>query len=166
MTRFEKVSFEQYRKDAGGDKAEYEGIRLPERGTRLSAGYDFFAPREICLSPGEALTVFTGVRARLEDDLFLSVYPRSGLGFRYQLGLANTVGIIDADYYSAKNEGHIAIRLANRGNETVCLPEGKAFAQGILQKYFLTDDDAASGAREGGFGSTDEEKNGAKSFLK
>lgn len=155
MTRFEKVSFEQYSTDAGGDKAEYERIRLPARATKFSAGYDFFAPREIALAPGKAVTVFTGVRMRMEERLFLAIYPRSGLGFKFQLCLANTVGIVDADYYFAKNEGHIAIRLVNRGEEAVCLPEGKAFAQGILQRYLLTDDDAASGAREGGFGSTD-----------
>lgn len=164
MIRFEKVSYEQYKADIfhpeiqteDENQTEYEHIRLPARSTRCSAGYDFFAPRRIILLPGDSLTVHTGIRVILEENMFLGLYPRSGLGFKYQMGLANTVGIVDADYCQAKNEGHIAIKLVNRGNDALDIPAGKAFAQGIIQKYYITDDDSASGLREGGFGSTDQ----------
>ena len=163
MIRFEKVSYAQYKKDCfhpetqteEENRREYDAIPLPARGTKKSAGYDFYAPRRILLLPGDALTVHTGIRILLEDDLFLGVYPRSGLGFKYRMGLANTVGIIDADYSHAENEGHIAIKLVNNGLDALDIPKGKAFAQGIIQKYYLTDDDSASAERIGGFGSTD-----------
>ena len=84
----------------------------------------------------------------------LKVYPRSGLGFKYQLGLANTVGIIDSDYCNSDNEGHIQIKLVNRGDKTVELPQESAFAQGIISKYYACDNDTTTATRNGGFGST------------
>ena len=60
------------------------------------------------MKPGQALTpIPTGIRARIREDYVLMLYPRSSLGFKYRLQLNNTVGVIDADYYNATNEGHI-----------------------------------------------------------
>ena len=85
---------------------------------------------------------------------YLAIYPRSGLGFKYQLHLANTVGIIDADYSSSDNEGHMWIKLVNGGNKELTILPGEAIAQGIIQTFCLTDDDNTDGIRNGGFGST------------
>ena len=128
---------------------------LPRRATAGSAGYDFFAPAEISLAPGESVTVDTGVRCRMDSRYVLLLFPRSSLGFRYRLALDNTVGVIDADYYFADNLGHIRIRLTNGGGKPLCIPAGQAFAQGVFVPYGLTEDDVSDGRRTGGFGSTD-----------
>ena len=160
MNKFEKVSFEQYAKLSIGDdvdiRNEYDNIKLPKRATIGSAGYDFFAPFGFKLEVGETIKIPTGIRVLLDDDKFLAIYPRSGLGFKYRIQLDNTVGIIDSDYSQSDNEGHIFIKLTNDGktNKSIHINSGDAIAQGIIQQYFITEDDAATGRRNGGFGST------------
>ena len=78
------------------------------------------------------------------------------MGFKYRLQLNNTVGIIDSDYFSSSNEGHIYIKITNDSNENkiVSIKEGEGFAQGIFLPFGITIDDDASEIRDGGFGST------------
>lgn len=152
QAKFQKVSFNQFKDH--GDKQTYEDIKLPKRATRSSAGYDFFAPTDIVFDAGQTVTVATGIRAIMPNDFFLMIVPRSGLGFKYKLRLNNTVGIIDADYKDATNEGHIFIRLTNESDKRLEIAKGEAFAQGILLQYFTTADDDASELRQGGLGST------------
>ena len=159
VAKFEKVSFEQFKKDwdLDGDAVSvYEQIKLPARATAGSAGYDFFAPCEIKLAPGETVKIPTGIRAKIDDGYVLSLYPRSGLGFKFRLQLNNTVGIIDSDYYNSDNEGHIFCKITNDSNEgkTINVKAGDGFCQGIFSEYFVTYDDIADGVRNGGFGST------------
>lgn len=92
----------------------------------------------------------------MEEDIVLSLYPRSGLGFKFKMQLYNTVGIIDADYYNAKNEGHIQIKITNDNNEnkTLTLSGGDSFAQGVFTEFLITYDDEVTNERVGGFGST------------
>lgn len=180
VAKFEKVSFEQFRKDFwdcfskvdmanvmgmipdenGFDTAirkVYDAIKLPKRGTAGSAGYDFFAPVKIKLAPGQTEKIPTGIRCRIDNDWVLKCYPRSGLGFKYRMQLNNTVGIIDSDYYGANNEGHIMAKITNDTNDgkTVEVENGKGFMQGIFVEYGITEDDDANGIRTGGFGHTD-----------
>lgn len=160
MNNFYKVHFEQYVKDVGGDAdltQEYKAIKLPARATKFSAGYDIFSPCAFSLEPGESIKLPLGIGVELDDDKFLAIYPRSGLGFKYKLQLDNTVGVIDADYANSDNEGHIWIKLTNdtRESKKLEIEAGQAIAQGIIQQYFLTVDDAVSTTRNGGFGSTD-----------
>ena len=126
IAKFEKVSFEQFKKDWQGEHPQdteevireiYDGIRLPKRATAGSAGYDFFAPAAFTLKPGEMTKILTGIRARIDDGWVLKLYPRSGLGFKFRLQLNNTVGIIDSDYYGSDNEGHIQVKLTNDSRE-------------------------------------------------
>lgn len=165
IAKFHKVSearfVEDWKETFGEVSAEevqeiYEGISLPVRATAGSAGYDFFAPVEITLQPGETVKIPTGIRVEMEQDWVLKCYPRSGLGFKYRLQLNNTVGIIDSDYFYSDNEGHIFAKLTNDTNEgkTLVIPAGTGFMQGIFVEYGITVDDAAEGVRNGGFGST------------
>ena len=165
IAKFYKVSFQQFQEgwtDTFGpeDKSRiqeiYDGIRLPARATKGSAGYDFFAPAAFTLKPGETVKIPTGIRAEMEEEWVLKCYPRSGLGFKYRLQLNNTVGIIDSDYFYSDNEGHIFAKITNDTNEgkTVEIPAGTGFMQGIFVEYGITVDDEAEGIRNGGFGST------------
>lgn len=165
IARFEKASFEQFLEGWGDTlgivdrsriKELYDRICLPRRATAGSAGYDFFAPADITLAPGETIKIPTGVRVWMEPEWVLKCYPRSGLGFKYRLQLNNTVGIIDSDYYYSDNEGHIFAKITNDSNEgkTVELKAGEGFMQGIFVEYGITLDDDATEIRNGGFGST------------
>lgn len=133
-----------------------ERIDLPRRATAGSAGYDFFTPAGFELKPGETILLPTGVRARMDEGWVLLLYPRSGLGFKYRLQLNNTVGVIDSDYFGAKNEGHIMLKLTNDSNEgrVLSVRAGEAVAQGVFMPFGVTVDDDATAQREGGFGST------------
>ena len=158
--RFEKVSYDQYASTSNKTDDEllneYNNIRVPRRATVGSAGYDFFAPWSFTLEPGQTVKIPSGIRVILDNDKVLQCYPRSGLGFKYRLQLDNCVGIIDADYAYSDNEGHIFFKMTNdsRDGKAVVINCGDAFAQGIISQYFITDDDDASGIRNGGFGST------------
>ena len=158
IAKFEKVSLAQFKEGCKQPEPEkiYEGIKLPHRATAGSAGYDFFAPYDITLAPGETVKIPTGIRALIENGWVLKIYPRSGLGFKFRLQLDNTVGIIDSDYSQSDNEGHIFIKVTNDSKEgkTVEIPAGTGFAQGIFLEYGITVDDDADGIRNGGFGST------------
>ena len=67
IAKFEKVSWEQFYKDwtdtfpsiGTPDEAKikqiYYGINTPKRATKGSAGYDFYAPIEFSLQPGETI---------------------------------------------------------------------------------------------------------------
>ncbi len=162
IAKFYKVSFEEFVKDMSflnlsNDelKTIYDGIILPKRATEYSAGYDFFAPFEIKINTLEKVLVPSGVRCQIEPGYFLSCYPRSGLGCKFKMSLANTVGIIDGDYFNALNEGHIMFTLVNNGDKSINIEKGKGFIQGIFLTYGITFDDDVTEVRSGGFGSTD-----------
>ena len=92
----------------------------------------------------------------MEDGWVLKIYPRSGLGFKYGLELANTVGIIDSDYYDSDNEGHIMIKMSHHLDEYMLpIKQGKGIAQGVFVEFGITEDDDVNEVRNGGFGSTD-----------
>ena len=164
VAKFQKVSYEQfseaYKDTFGGTDDEikgiYDAIELPKRATAGSAGYDFKTPVDIKLEPGQTVKIPTGIRARMDSDWVLMIFPRSGLGFKFRLQLNNTVGVIDSDYYNSDNEGHIFIKITNDSNEgkTVSVAAGGGFAQGVFMPYGITEDDDVTDERNGGFGST------------
>lgn len=157
IAEFLKVSRKLYadvRKNKNND--EYDNIMLPKRATSGSAGYDFFAPYDFTLLPGEGITVPTGIRAKIDEGWAMFIYPRSSLGFKFRLQLDNTVGVIDGDYFNSDNEGHIFIRITNdsKSDKTLIVKAGDAFAQGVFMPYGITVDDEVSAVRNGGVGST------------
>ena len=153
--KFEKVSLEEWQKETNIEL--YNEIKLPQRATKGSAGYDFYSPIDFTLNPQETIKVPTGVRVKIEDGWFLSIFPRSSLGFKYRLRLNNTVGIIDSDYYHALNEGHIFFKITNESTDkVVTIKKGEAFAQGIFIPFGITEDDDVETVRTGGMGSTNQ----------
>ena len=158
VAQFERVSYEQYKSSYEGNELDsiYNDLKLPKRATVGSAGYDFYAPFDIVLKPGETIKIPTGIRVKIEPNYVLKLYPRSGLGFKFRLQLNNTVGVIDSDYFYSDNEGHIYIKMTNDTNEdkVVDVKAGQGIAQGIFMIYGVTEDDDVETIRNGGFGST------------
>ena len=130
--------------------------RIPVRATAGSAGYDFFSPMSFRLVPGDSITVPTGVRCAMNPDWILLIGPKSGKGARFRMMLRNTLGFIDSDYWFSDNEGQIVLKLINDNYEglPIDVAAGDSLVQGIFVPYGVTVDDAAVGARNGGFGST------------
>ena len=154
MRKFEKISEKEYEKVLK-EKCSYDDIKLPVRATAHSAGYDFISPFDFELAPGETIKVPSGIKVCMNEDEFLALLVRSSMGFKYNIRLCNQVGIVDSDYYNnPDNEGHMFIALKNEGEKVFTVNKGDKYAQGIFQKYLITDDDEAQGERLGGFGST------------
>lgn len=145
----------------------FDDISLPKRSTTCSAGYDFYAAesvelpsiwsqiwRLICRKEIEPTIIHTHVKAKMKSNEVLLAFNRSSNPFRGMI-LANGVGVIDADYYSnPDNDGDIGFAFYNLMPWKVLISKGQKIGQGIFMTYRKTEDDSASGSREGGFGST------------
>lgn len=186
VARFEKVSFEEFlaaytpiwietqriiKNIPNGESFGYsedelkkqaleiwEGIELPKRSTKGSAGYDFFFPYGHTEIPaGASLMIPTGIKAYIEPNWVLFEVPRSSLGMNYRIQFDNTIGIIDSDYYNnPKNEGHIFVKITNDSRDGLtCVFETQCkYCQGIFVPFGITYDDDVDTVREGGIGST------------
>lgn len=156
MRYFEKISFNEFKKDIKNDKDLYDNFVLPNRKTSHSAGYDILSLEDIIIHPGEIKKIPTGCKVFMEDDEVLLIVVRSSMGFKYNVRMCNQVGVIDSDYYNnTDNEGHFYIALQNEGDKDFIIHKGDGIAQGIFVKY-LTCDDKVDVKRNGGIGSTNE----------
>ena len=138
---------------------EDKKINLPVRKTAHSAGYDVEAAEDITIpmfTPGCKPTLIpTGLKAYcMEDECYLLLNRSSGpkKGFI----LANSVGLIDSDYYgNPDNDGHFYFAYFNCSDHDIEVKKGDVIGQVVFQKYLVVDNDYAEGVRVGGFGSTD-----------
>ena len=134
-------------------------INLPVRKTKFSAGYDIEAAEDTIIpsfKKGMKPTlVKTGVKAYMGEDEVLILANRSSNPGKKGLILANSIGVIDSDYYgNPDNDGHIMFAFYNIKDEDINIKKGEAIGQGIFQKFLITDNDVTTGKRTGGFGST------------
>lgn len=134
-------------------------INIPVRKTKYSAGYDIEAAEDVIVpsfKKGVKPTLIkTGLKAYMQDDEVLMLYNRSSNPKKKGLILANSVGVVDKDYYGNEdNDGHIMFAFYNIKDEDIEIKKGEAIGQGVFQKYLVVDDDIAEGTRTGGFGST------------
>ena len=156
MRKFEIISINQFNKDFKDIDTKYEDIIIPKRSTKFSAGYDFYMPYDLTIKKNEVVFIPTGIKVMLNSDEFLGIYIRSSLGFKYNLRMCNQVGIIDSDYYNnTSNEGHIFVKLKNEGNNDIILKKYDRYVQGIIQKYYIVDNEKEiEDIRVGGIGSS------------
>lgn len=164
IAKFEKVSFEQFKKDMISQhynytdeymKELYDNIKLPVRATKHSAGYDFFTPFSFTIRRDGSNVIPTGIKCDIKPGWVLKLYPRSGFGNKFGMFLYDTVAVIDGDYYNnIENEGHILIKLSIREGIYEKIQQGIGICQGVFEQYGITEDDNATGVRTGGFGST------------
>ena len=138
---------------------EDKQINLPIRKTKYSAGYDIEAAEDTIIPSfkkgANPTLVKTGLKAYMPEDEMLLLYNRSSNPKKKGLIMANSVGVIDKDYYgNPDNDGHFMFAFYNIKEEDVVIKKGEAIGQAIFQKYLITDDDVATGERVGGFGST------------
>jgi len=162
---FKKISLNQWMLEKPQDvdvkqwMEIYDVIKLPNRKTKHSAGYDIHSPFTFTLEPEETIKVPTGIKAYMEHDEVMYIHIRSSLGFKYKLQLDNVTGIGDSDYFNNEgNEGHYFVKITNFGDKSVTINKGDAFSQAIFHKYLIANNDSFNDGeiRKGGIGSTDE----------
>lgn len=156
MRNFEKISYDQFKKDIKDDIDLYNSYNIPKRSTKKSAGYDFEAIFDFEIKKGEIKKIPLGIKASMNDDEVLLCLVRSSMGFKYNVRLVNQVGVIDSDYYNnIDNEGHMWIKLQNHGENTYIVKKGDKICQGIFTKYLTVDnEEIINQERVSGFGST------------
>lgn len=138
---------------------EDKQINLPVRKTKYSAGYDIEAAEDVVIPSfqkgSNPTLVKTGLKAYMQDDEMLLLYNRSSNPKKKGLIMANSVGVIDKDYYgNPDNDGHFMFAFYNIKDEDITIKKGEAIGQAVFQKYLISDGDIAKGERIGGFGST------------
>ncbi len=149
-------------KTRGFEKAkgfENYDLIMPIRKTKYSAGYDICAAEDCTIPPftfgSKPTLVKTGLKAYMQQDEYLMLCNRSSNPFKKGLVLANSIGIIDADYYgNPDNDGAFAFAFYNFFDKPLGIKKGDVIGQGIFKKFLVTDDDISCGERLGGFGST------------
>ena len=102
-------------------------IPLPTYATSGAAAMDLRAclnaPHTI--SPGETAFIPSGIAINIHDPgLVALLVPRSGLGIKHGIVLANTIGVIDSDY-----QGEIGIGIYNRGTAPYTIEPGERICQ-------------------------------------
>ncbi len=129
--------------------------KMPVRATKNSAGYDIYSPIDIVIEPKSMEMIWTNIKAQFEPDEVLLLCVTSGMG-KHQIMLANTLGVIDSDYYgNVSNDGNLGFRLYNFGDTPYEIKAGDKIGQGIFMKYLTVDNEAEiTSERVGGFGST------------
>lgn len=138
---------------------ENKGINLPVRKTKYSAGYDIEAAEDVVIPSfkkgANPTLVKTGLKAYMKDDEYLMLANRSSNPKKKGLILANSIGVIDKDYYgNIDNDGHFMFAFYNIKEEDVEIKKGEVIGQAMFMPYLVADNDVAEGIREGGFGST------------
>ena len=151
MRKFEYVN----RIISNGFENKVPDFKLPERSTKNSGAYDFYAMEDSIILPGKIEYIPTGVKAKMLDDEILILANRSSNPKKKGYILASGINIIDADYYGCKeNDGEISLIIQNITNKPIKICKGEKTIQGYFTKYYITDDDKSENVRIGGFGST------------
>ena len=128
-------------------------VHIPTRSSEHSAGYDFYADKDYDIAPNEIVKIWTDVKAYMQPNEFLMLDVRSSMGGKYML--ANTIGIVDSDYYeNPDNDGNIGIFLKNISNTPLKIYKGDKIVQAIFMEYLKADNDDTKTKRKGGWGSS------------
>lgn len=160
MRSFEKISFNQFKKDIVDDIELYNSFNLPKRSTKESAGYDFESLIDYILEPDETIKIPLGIKVKLNPGEALLLIVRSSMGFKYNIRMCNQVGLIDQDYYdNPDNEGHMWIKIKNEGSLPFEIKKHDRICQGIIINYLTVDkEEKIEKERTSGIGSTTEVK--------
>lgn len=133
-------------------------IPLPTYATSGSAAMDLRAclAEPLTVNPGQTILVPSGIAISILDPgLVALLLPRSGLGIKHGIVLANTIGVIDSDY-----QGEIGIGIFNRSDLAYTIEPGERICQMLfvpIQQAALTlvEEFSVDSTRgDGGFGHT------------
>lgn len=132
--------------------------KVPVYGSKGAACFDLYAANIIDVTDDNderTVTYGTGLQFEVPEGHVMMVYSRSGHGFKHGITLANSTGVIDADY-----RGEVCVKLRKNGHDIHGMPcVGERIAQAMIipvqQVTFEEADELSDTERgEGGFGST------------
>lgn len=155
---------------------EDKNINIPVRSTRHSAAYDLQAAEDVVIPSIwkvifenakkflsgnteyldiKPTKVFTGLKSYFGEDEVLILANRSSGPAKMGLIMANSIGIVDSDYYNNPgNDGHLMYQYYNFFPTDVSIKKGERIGQAYFQRFLIADNDSAFGVRQGGIGST------------
>ena len=105
---------------------------LPAYETLHAAGMDLRADVDttVTLAPMERKLIPTGLHIELPVSFEAQIRPRSGLAFKYGIGIVNSPGTIDADY-----RGEIKVLLINFSDKDFEINTGDRIAQMVIARH-------------------------------
>jgi dUTP pyrophosphatase len=134
----------------------FEDVQIPERQTKMSAGYDLYSycPGGMEIVPLSPIFIPTGIKIEIPENFDIEIRPRSGLSTKNLLFLPNSPGTIDSDY-----RGEIFVCMVNFGKSNFKIEHKMRIAQILVRQtlaieWILTDKLEATDRGSGGFGST------------
>ena len=128
---------------------------LPERGHKWDAGLDLKSNNATFdLKAGAKVKVYTGVKIDIPPRNVGIIVPRSGMGSKFRVTLANDVGVIDSGY-----TGEIICWLVNDGHQDVTIERFDRICQLMILPVNMDNLRPVDKLRDtdrgtGGFGST------------
>jgi dUTP pyrophosphatase len=132
-----------------------KNAKIPTRGTKGSAGLDFYTPVSFTIPPRGDSLVPLGIRVEFPEGYVLIMKEKSGLAVKKKIHIGACV--IDSDY---RGEPHV--HLFNNSDQIVSFKKGEKVCQGIIT-YVWTGTPILkecikinTGRGEDGFGSTGE----------
>ena len=134
----------------------HEGeIRLPERATECSGGYDFFSPCNVTILPHSKSLIMTDVKAYFDSNQELLLNVRSSQGIKHGIILANTQGWVESDFAdNPQTDGNIGFCLFNTSDKPYEIHKGDKIGQAMLIHYDTFENGNTNVKRMGGIGST------------
>ncbi|MDR3297998.1 MAG: dUTP diphosphatase [Candidatus Nomurabacteria bacterium] len=132
-----------------------DGAKLPQYQTAGAAGFDFHAciDEPLVLKPGKSQVIPTGLGVEIPEGYELQVRPRSGLAYKHDVVMFNSIGTIDSDF-----RGEMFVKLANYGEKDFVVEPEMRIAQGVVAKVETIEwqevAELSETGRRGGFGST------------
>jgi dUTP pyrophosphatase len=97
--------------------------KVPQRSSEKSAYYDVCSVEEVIIKPNETVAVHTGLKIQPQDDYFIDIRPRSGMG-KNGISISNSPGTLDSDY-----GGELMILLFNHSGKDYNIQVGHKIAQ-------------------------------------
>lgn len=129
-----------------------EGVEPPVRKTKGSCGYDIHCPANIVIDAGQWAFIDTGIRLEkgdIPEGYVGLIFPRSSMGVKYKLRLANTVGVIDSDYTMDTIKATFTV-----DTDMVLMKNERLFQMVIVPFATIPDEETPTEERIGGIGST------------
>lgn len=111
-----------------------ETAKIPQKMSRLAAGYDLFSDTNKTLLPGTFTFIPLGFCMEMDFDFEAQIRPRSGLAGKYGITVLNSPGTIDADY-----RGEIKVILINHSSNSFRITKGMRIAQMLFSKVEQTE---------------------------
>ena len=141
--------------------SKVRSVKTPTRGTKGSAGIDFFVPDDYPeslsrIEPGDRFFIPSGIKANVPAGHALIAFNKSGVALKK--GLMVGACVVDSDY-----QGEIHLHLVNTSDQTVKIEPGEKLVQFLLMPVYHCDVDVVkeedlfpedTQRGSGGFGST------------